>query len=267
MAISERKELRTERPSIFDRYPELRAVPKNRFPRNVFVIPDGNARWANLKGVAIQIGHAKGAEVIVNAFKDLSELGEFIPFVGVWGFSIDNLTRPKKEVDFLMSLFDKTIQSLRPDLQKRNQRFVHIGRKDVLGLGSSLSETIRQTEDETKNNFGQTIYVALGFGGEDQEVRVVQKAVDAAMSVDYMGEIIKGYVQSLRDGEGVIPSADLIIRSSGEYRLSDVGWIQGKGTELYFDKKLFPSFTTGDFVKAIVNFSRRERRFGSRSSR
>lgn len=250
--------------NIFTRFPELKEVrEKNRFPSNIFIIPDGNGRWAALHKTAIAMGHQKGAEVIVEAFKDLNELRDYIPFVGAWGFSVDNLNRPKQEVDFLMNLFESTIKRLQPELVKRENKFVHIGRKDIFKDYPSLEETITSAEESTRNNDGQVIYIGIGFGGEDQELRISEKVAEQARQNSNL-KITREFVSSLRDGQGLIPPADLIIRSSGEHRLSDVGWIHGKGTELYFDTKFFPSFTTRDFVKAIVAFSKRERKFGGR---
>lgn len=248
---------------IFTRFPELKEVrAKNRFPKNVFIIPDGNGRWASLHHLAVSAGHQKGAEVVAKAFDDFNDLRDYIPAIGVWGFSVDNLNRSKQEVDFLMELFDKAIKKFRPQLIERNNRFVHIGRKNIFE-DRPLGETIRKVEEETKDNTGQVIYIAIGFGGEDQEFRVAQKIVNHSRQNPEL-QVTRDFIEKLRDGNGTITPADLLVRSSGEYRLSDLGWIVGKGTELYFDKKFFPSFTTKDFVKAIVNYSKREKRLGGR---
>lgn len=253
-----------KRKTIFDRFPELKGIPDDRFPRNVFIIPDGNGRWASLHNLAVSAGHQKGAEVVAQAFDDFNDLKDYIPAIGAWGFSVDNMNRPKQEVDFLMELFDKAIKKFSPQLIERNNKFVHIGRKDIFE-DRPLGATIRETEEKTKDNTGQIVYVAIGFGGEDQELRVAQKIAQHTKQNPDL-QVTRGFVESLRDGNGIITPADLLIRSSGEHRLSDLGWIVGKGTELYFDKKFFPSFTTKDFVKAIVDFSKRERRFGGRPS-
>lgn len=264
MSLAEAKESGRKPTTIFDRFPELKKIPTDRFPKNVFIIPDGNGRWAQLHHLMVQAGHKKGNEVAIKAFKDLSELSEQIPFVGAWGFSMDNLARPKGEVDFLMSLFDRTLKTLTPQFKERNNRFVHIGNKDVLAPYQELAETLVKAEEETRFNTGQVVYIAIGFSGSDQNLRVAQKVVKMAKN-DPNLEVTDRLLDSLRDGYGV-PPADLIIRSSGERRLSDVGWIAGKGTELYFNDKLFPSFTTEDFVKAIVDYSKRDRRLGGRPS-
>jgi len=257
--------------SIWERYPKLRELKENspeKFPRNVFIIPDGNGRWAAARKLAVQAGHEKGAEVIVNIFNDLSELSEYIPYVGAWGLSMDNLKRPQEEVDFLMNLFQRTIRRLQPDLQKRGNRFIHLGRKDIFANFPHVRETIEEVEEETKKNTGQIIYISIGFSGTDQNLRINQKLAEMALEgkITSPEDVTPDLVNSLKDGQGLIPTADLIIRTSGEERLSDVGWIAGKETELYFSRKLFPSFTTDDFVKSLINFSKRERRFGGRPS-
>lgn len=253
-----------KRKTIFDRFPELKGIPDDRFPRNVFIIPDGNGRWASLHSLAVSAGHQKGSEVVAKAFDDFNDLRDHVPFIGAWGFSVDNMNRPRQEVDFLMDLFDKSIKKFSQQLIDRNNVFVHIGRKDIFE-SYPLGETIRNIEEKTKNNNGQVVYIAIGFGGEDQETRMFQEAIYRAR-IDPNLVVDRDFISSLRDARGSIPPADLLIRSSGEHRLSDLGWIVGKGTELYFDKKFFPNFTTKDFVKAIVDFSKRERRFGGRPS-
>ncbi len=252
--------------SIWERFPELNKIPKDRFPQNVFIIPDGNGRWAAAKKLALQAGHEKGADVIVEAFRDLSELSDYIPYAGTWGLSVDNLTRPREEVDYLIRLFNRTAQRLQPELIERNNRFIHIGRRDIFDQYPFLGETIEETERKTRNNTGQVVYIAIGFNGRDQELRVSQQLATMALEgkiIDPKKDVTDELLASLKDGGGLIPPADLVIRTSGEQRLSGLGWI-AEGSELYFSKRLFPAFTTKDFVRALVDFSKRDRRFGGR---
>jgi len=251
--------------SIFDRYPELRKIPEDGWPQNVFIIPDGNGRWAQAKKLAVQAGHERGAIRIVQAFREFSELSEYIPFVGAWGFSVDNLNRSEDEINYLMNLFERTIKLLRPELQERNNRFVHIGRRDILERRPSLKEVIENTERETEYNTGQTLYIALGFGGEDQELRMAQRVAETVKANPSL-EVTTELIHSLRDGGGLILPADLIVRTSGEHRTSDVGWLNSGNTELDFINKFFPSIAMKDFVGSLVRFSQRERRMGSRPS-
>jgi len=257
------------RKSIWDRFPELKKIPEDRWPQNVFIIPDGNGRWAQARKLAVQAGHEKGAQVIVDVLTDASQLADLIPFIGAWGLSMDNLKRDKEERDFLMELFGKTVQKLRPDLIKRNQQFVHIGRPEIFEDYPHIEDVFRNAEEETKNNTGQTIYIAIGFSGDDQELRInreIVKMVHKGQIIDPAIDINPELIKSLRDGQGLIPPADLIIRSSGEQRLSGLGWI-GEGSELYFEQTLFPNVGTKHLVKAILGYSKRDRRFGERSEK
>lgn len=255
----------TAQRSMWQRFPELGKIPEDGWPKNVFIIPDGNGRWAQAKKLAVAAGHEKGSEVIVKAFNDFSELSSHIPFVGAWGLSMDNLKRSPREVDYLMGLFKTTIEKLRPDILRRGDRFIRIGSEDVFDGYPDVRKALDETEEETRENRGQVIYVAVGFSGEDQELRIAQKLAEK-VRVNPGLEVTTELIHSLRDGEGLIPPADLVIRTSGEQRLSDLGWIAGRQTELFFSKKLFPSCSTGDFVKALVDFSKRNRRFGERST-
>jgi undecaprenyl diphosphate synthase len=119
---------------------------------------------------------------------------------------------------------------------------------------------MENAEKETKNNPGQIICVAVDFGGEDQELRIIDQARDLPKD----REITKELLWQLRDAKGLIPPADLLIRASGEKRTSDIGWLNGAPTDLYFIEKFFPDVTTTDIVAALVDFSKRERRFGGR---
>lgn len=254
------------RKSIWERFPELKKIPQNKFPKNVFIVPDGNGRWATAKKLAVQMGHEKGAEVIIQAFRDFSELSEYIHYVGAWGLSIDNLKRPREEIDFLMNLFGRTIEKIYPELQNRNSRFIHLGKKDIFNNYPDIGKSFEKVEKGTKNNTGQIIYIAIGFDGKDQEIRIEKEisrmTFEGLITPDDVNEKLH---ESLRDGGGLIPPADLVIRSSGEKRNSGLGWI-GEKSEWTYPSKLFPSFTTRDFVKQLIEYSKRERRFGERPS-
>lgn len=261
MVLAERSGPEEKLGDIFERHPELKEIPDHKFPKNVFIIPDGNGRWAKLRGLDVSAGHQKGAKVISDAFRDFNDLRKQIPFVGVWGLSIDNLNRPKEEVGFLMTLFNSAIQDFEQEILTRENRFIHIGKKEIFP-SHPLWKTIDRVERETKDSRGQTVYVAIGFSGKDQTLRMCQKSAEEGRNWPGL-EITEDIVESLKDGGGIIPPADLIIRSA-ERRLSDVGWIAGKETELHFDKTLFPDFTTQNFVNGIIYFSERDRTFGSR---
>lgn len=243
--------------SIFERFPELETIPSHGFPSHVLIIPDGNGRWAQQEKKFVLQGHKKGAEQIDIILHDLSELQE-IKIVTLWAFSSDNWKRSADEVKGLMFLIQSQVEQKIKDVKERNARFIHLGRKDR--IPKSLLDTIEAAEQDTKNNLGQIICLAIDFGGDDQQVRILEKL----RSIPSDTKIDLELLWQLRDGNGEVPPADLLIRSASEKRTSDIGWLNGASTELYFIDKYFPDVTTADIVKALVDFSKRERRFGAR---
>lgn len=243
--------------SIFERYPILTTIPKDKFPKHVVIIPDGNGRWAQQEDKFVLHGHKKGAEVIKTVLRDMADLHD-IAIVTLWGFSADNWKRSEKEVKGLLFLIQKQIEETIAEVKERKNRFFHLGRKDR--IPASLLKIIDTAEKETANNPGQIICIAVDFGGEDQELRIIEAARNLSKDIP----ITKELLWQLRDGHGLIPPADLLIRTAGEKRTSDIGWLNGAPTELYFSEKFFPDATTDDIIAAIVDFSQRERRLGAR---
>lgn len=240
---------------IFERFPQLNEVSLEKFPNHVLIIPDGNGRWAKKINSIPIVGHRQGFKVLKDVLRNLQDLP--INIVSVWGFAADNWKRSKAEIDELMKLFEQGIKDLTPDLLKNNSKFVHLGRKDRIPY--SLKVAIGNTEKATRHNRGRILCLAIDFGGEDQELRIMQAIRSLPKNTKINSELVK----SLRDGQGEIPSADLIIRTSGENRTSDIGWL-GTNSEFYSISKLLPDATMEDFAKAIIDYSRRERRFGAR---
>ena len=248
-----------EKKSIWERFPVLTDIKtKNRFPNHVFIIPDGNGRWAKLvKHGPPTVGHRVAVRIIANLLDDIMELP--INYFTVWGFACDNWKRSEKEVTELMKLFNKMIIDVLPKLEKKNSRFFHLGRKDR--IPEHLLKTIELAEKQTEKNSGQVFSVAIDYGGEDQELRVMQKLVRLGLPKETV--ITEELRQSLLDGKNIIPPMDLIIRTSGEFRISDVGQLS-RNAEFVFVKKFFPEFTIADAVNSLVEYSKRERRFGAR---
>jgi len=241
--------------SVWERFPVLKEIPKEKFPNHVLVIPDGNARFAKLLHSVPLVGHRKGAEVLKTVLKDLQDLP--IRIVTIWGFAVDNWKRSKEEVEGLMMIFKKTLEEVLPDLLQNKSRFIHLGRKDR--IPQYLKKTIEKAESITKKSNHKILCVAIDFGGEDQELRIMQ----AARNLPKGKEISLDVLRELRDGHGEIPPADLIIRTSGEQRTSDIGWL-AQNSEFYSIKKLLPQTGIEDFVNAIIDYSKRQRRFGGR---
>lgn len=242
---------------IYDKFPVLKNIKKDKFPHHVMIIPDGNRRWAEQNGKSAVEGHKRGSEVVNKILDDLSELKE-IKIITLWGFSADNWKRASIETQGIFSLINLYLTNTLDKLIRLNARFVHLGRKDR--LPKKLLSTIKSTEEITEKNSGQMVVLAIDFGGEDQEIRIIEKAKELPKDTP----VNKDLLWKLRDGHGLIPHADLIIRSSGEIRTSDVGWLNGAPSELFFIDKMFPDVMISDIIDAIVDFSKRERRMGAR---
>jgi undecaprenyl diphosphate synthase len=254
--------------TIFDRCPILNEIPKERFPHHVFIIPDGNRRSATEHGLPPMEGHQAGLRKTLELLRVMRELP--VGIASFWGFSVDNKGRSPEEQTWLMDLFNTNIPLNMAELIGYNARFVHLGDKDT--LPPFLAKTLRTAEEQTKDNTGQIVCVAINFGGEDQEQRLVQKAAIEAVQValanptatpeEIAASFDRNKLISLRDAGGLIPPADLIIRTA-EGRTSDVGWINGAGTELFFIRdKYFPELGEEDVVKAMVYFSHQNRKWG-----
>lgn len=243
--------------NILDEFPKLREIPADKFPRHICIIPDGNGRWAKSHNLPVSKGHWTGFKQAELILRDLAQISE-IKIVTLWAFSSDNWKRNNIEIAGLMTIFNNALDNLRNDFIKSRRRFIHIGRKDK--LPKSLVKKITNLEKETELFNYQIVCLAIDFSGQDQELRVLEKM----RSLDNNLPVNENLLWQLRDGKGVIQSADLLIRTSGEMRTSDIGWLNGAPTELYFLEKYFPDIKTSDIIDAIIAFSKRERRMGAR---
>jgi len=228
----------------------------SRIPVHVVIIPDGNRRWAKKRGLKKVAGHEKSAryENILSLFNEAKKLG--VKYVSFWGFSTENWRREKEERDFIFGLILKILEKLRKDFHKDKVGFRHFGRRDRLPL--KLVRKIEKIEEETKkyNNFG--VQLCLDYGGRDEILRAVNRILKSGNRGKKISE--KDFLNYL-DSKG-IPDPDLIIRTSGEKRLSGLMPFQSVYSELYFTKKPFPLFDAGELRKAVREFGKRKRRFG-----
>ncbi|MBI2621914.1 MAG: di-trans,poly-cis-decaprenylcistransferase [Candidatus Levybacteria bacterium] len=248
------KSLEERKEEIFRKFPKLAKIPPAEFPQHIFIIPDGNRRYAKKHGKSEVWGHRAGFKVAVKLLRYFRPLP--IRAVTLWGFASDNWRREKREIDNLMRIFGFIIDNYLEELKENNSRFIHLGRRDR--IPKKLLDKIEKAEEETKNNPGQIICLAVDFGGEDQNIRLLEKGRNLPKS-----EIInEETLWKLRDSQGLIRSADLLIRTS-ETRTSDVGWINGSHTVLYFlPNKLFPEISEKDFADAIHYYSQTKRNEG-----
>lgn len=249
------KSLEERREEIFKQFPKLRSIPQDKFPQHIFIIPDGNRRYARNHGKPELWGHRQGFKVAIKLLRYFRPLP--IRAVTLWGFGADNWKRSKNEIDNLMRIFGFIIDNYLDELIENNCRFIHLGRRDR--IPKSLLGKIEEAELETKNNSGQIICLALDFGGEDQNVRMIERA----MKLPKNTKIDEDVLWKLRDTQGLVRSADLIIRTS-ETRTSDVGWMNGKHSVLFFlPNKLFPEITEKDFADSLIYYSKTKRNEGA----
>ena len=222
-------------------------------PKHVVIIPDGNRRWASEHGKKAWEGHSEGVE----RFKELvrgMEASE-VKHLTFWAFSTENWKRATEEVSFLMNILTRTIAELREELISKKVRFRHIGRKDR--LSPEIVADIFALEKETANFSERNVTLALDYGGRDEIVRAVQKANEAGGAK----KLSEADIAASLDTAG-IPDPDLIIRTSGEQRLSGIMPWQGVYAELYFTPLHFPDFTPDQFALALADYGNRQRRFG-----
>ena len=180
-----------------------------------------------------------------------------IDTVSAWGFSADNWKRSSEEITGIMTILEKTILEMRDDLMQKKIRFFHLGRKDR--IPASLKKVIDETEAMTKNFSNKKFAAAIDFGGVDQEIRIMKQVQNLPKTT----EITVDLLEKLRDSGGEIIPADLIVRTSGEKRTSDLGWL-AQNAEFYAIEKLLPDCGSEDFIDALVDYSKRDRRFGGR---
>jgi len=242
--------------SLRDRFPKLKEIRNDKYPEHVLIIPDGNGRYAAMFNRLPIFGHQNGLKVLESVLDELFKLP--INTITVWGFSSDNWKRSKEEIAALMKLFERTTNEVLPKLSEKNARLIHLGRKDR--IPHLLRLALDKAEKATESNTGKRLCLAIDFGGEDQEVRIIQKAINAGYAAD---EITPEVIKRLRDGNGTVNPADLIIRTAGEQRTSDLGWL-AKNAEFYPIPLPLPNTKIYHFIEAIVDYSKRERRFGGR---
>lgn len=223
----------------------------NNLPTHVAIIMDGNGRWAKKRGLPRNMGHRKGAETLVKIVKYANQKG--IKYLTVYAFSSENWNRPQSEVDYLMKLPFEFLNKFDKNFGKENIRIKVIGRREKLPM--ELINKIKEIETKTINNTGLTFVIALNYGSQDELIDAINEI--SKQNIIVTKESFNNYLYT-RD----IPDVDLMIRTSGEYRLSNFLLWQLAYSELYFTDILWPDFNQKCFDEALVNYSKRERRFG-----
>lgn len=228
-------------------------------PKHIAVILDGNGRWAKSKGLPRKMGHVQGAKNVEDMIYIVGEMG--VQYFTVYAFSTENWKRSEEEVNALMDLLRKYLLTGFKKAAKNNVKFRVIG--DKTGLAEDIQQTIAELEEESKNNTGLFIQIAINYGGRDEMIRMMQKtAQDVKDGKVAPEEITEKYVSDHLDTEGV-PDPDLLIRTSGEQRISNFLLWQLAYTEFYFTDVPWPDFNRDELVKAIETYNKRDRRFGN----
>jgi len=219
---------------------------------------DGNGRWAKNKGAARIFGHRNAIEAVRQVIEGAGEIG--IKYLTLYAFSTENWGRPKEEVDALMELLVNTLQKEIERLHKNKVRLKTIG--DIGQLPKDCRENLREATESTKNNTGLTLLIALNYSGRREILKAVNelsmRVKEGTVGVD---EIDEQLFASFLDTKN-IPDPELLIRTSGEMRISNFLLWQIAYTELYITQKLWPDFRKEDLYEAICEYQKRERRFG-----
>ncbi len=227
-------------------------------PAHVALILDGNGRWAKKRGLPRQMGHKKGCETVEQIVEDAARLG--IRYLTVYGFSTENWKRPEEEVGALMQLFRYYTKRLLKIAVANNIRVKMIGERSR--FAADIVEGINRLEESTRDNTGLTFVIAVNYGSRDEITRAVRKIMadvkDGKLKEEQMTEAVFASYLDTKD----IPDPDLLIRTSGELRLSNYLLWQLAYSELYVTDCLWPDFSREELLEAIRQYNKRERRFG-----
>lgn len=230
----------------------------NNLPQHIAIIMDGNGRWAKQHTIGRIRGHKKGAQAVRATVRACREIG--IKYLTLFAFSIENWGRPEEEVNALMSLLEEYLTKETQELKKKGIRLTTLG--EINRLHPKLKRKLLQAKAETAKNNEMILNLALSYGGQDEIIYAVKKIIqDSKKGKLNINEINKETFHSYLYTCGM-PDPDLLIRTSGEYRISNFLLWQIAYTELYFTNVLWPDFTKDDLFKAIASYQKRERRFG-----
>jgi undecaprenyl diphosphate synthase len=236
-------------------------IDKSRLPRHVAVIMDGNGRWAKKRGMLRTFGHENGVGAVRETAEAAAELG--IEYLTLYAFSSENWRRPRYEVEALMKLLLRTIDAEIKTLHKNNIRLLAIGNLDA--LGNEIRKKLIQAIDETKDNTRMSLTLALSYSSHNEIVEAVKQIATAYKANKIDLEDINESFFSNHLFTKDLPDPELLVRTSGEFRISNFLLWQLAYSEIYITPKLWPDFRKEDFYEAIVNYQCRERRFGKTS--
>jgi undecaprenyl diphosphate synthase len=239
----------------------LESINKDNLPKHLAIIMDGNGRWAKQKGLLRTLGHESGTKSVKVTVETCAKMG--IENLTLYAFSTENWNRPKFEVDTLMKLLVSSLKKELKTLQENNIRLNSIG--NLSKMPSSILKELNEVIEKTKNNTRMTLTLALSYGSREELLNVVKNISDKVknniISIDTIDEsIINQHLYTHN-----LPDVDLLIRTSGEHRISNFLLWQIAYAELFFTDVLWPDFTEEHLYEAIISYQKRERRFGKTS--
>lgn len=234
-------------------------APLKSVPRHIAIIMDGNGRWAKSRGLPRIKGHEQGAQAVRECVEGCGEMK--VEYLTLYAFSAENWRRPKSEVFALMRLLEKFLKEKTPELLEKNVRLQAIGR--LTDLPKSCQDQLHKTVEQTSKNNGLTLILALSYGARDEIIDGIKSLLRAIET----GHIDKGMIDAKMFSQHLYtryyPDPDLLIRTSGEMRLSNFLLWQLSYTEMYVTPKLWPDFTKKDLAAAVEEYGRRQRRYGA----
>ena len=236
-------------------------LDKNNIPEHVAIIMDGNGRWAEKHGKARIFGHESGVESVRSVVEGAGEVG--IKHLTLYAFSTENWNRPKDEVDALMGLLVHAIEVETESLMKNNVRLSTIG--DIDSMPTKVKEKLDGCINILNSNTGLNLVLALSYSTKWEIINAVKNLVHDAINKKIKPEIINNELFESYLNTAEIPDPELLIRTSGEYRISNFLLWQIAYSELYFTEKLWPDFRKDDLFEAVFDYQNRERRFGKTS--
>ena len=232
----------------------MEKIDINKLPKHIAITMDGNGRWAKSKGKLRIFGHKNGVKSVRDTVEGAAEIG--IEYLTLYAFSSENWNRPEKEVNALMTLLVSAINKETKTLMDNNIRLSTIG--DINKLPSKAQKELQEAIIKTKDNTRMTLVLALSYSGRGEIINAVQNIIKDGKKPEEINE--DTFQQYLTTKS--VPDPELLIRTSGEYRISNFLLWQIAYSELYFTDTLWPDFRRADLYKAILNYQNRERRFG-----
>ena len=227
-------------------------------PTHVAIIMDGNGRWANARGLDRLEGHEAGTENIRRILRHAASRG--VKYLTIWAFSTENWRRPEEEVSGLMEILGRALISETEELHRQGAQLRHIG--DLTALAPQLQEAVKEAIRLTSDNDRIVLTIAFNYGGRQELIHAAKRMIAEGVDPESITEETFGNYLYMPE----LPDPDLIIRTSGEYRLSNFLLWQGAYSELFFSPEYWPDFSEADFDDALNNYTHRERRFGATSA-